>query len=134
MTLVLYEDTVTQPAEMESTLARALGLHHDYTSTVESSQKEGHTAESLCDYDDVHCDAHGWLPGLHAFPCLLAQFTAAKDTLWTMPMLIDRTIHVQGDCEPLSALRSQQPRQLAELYARSAKSTGSMALRTVEWR
>ena len=86
----------------------------------------------MCNYKDVRCvrrphivndgvvgrhsyALEGLTPELH--PCLYKQFRASEHVAWTVPLLPDGSISLNGDCHPLQTPATPRTqRRHAELY------------------
>ena len=115
----------------EATSASASANTNTNSSAVQKHPAAGcvqgvqcHSEGSLCSYADVACEGEGeqaTLAGLGAYPCLLKQWLAPQEAVWSMPLLGDGSIDLQGDCHRLEklALLPSRARAVPSLYATS---------------
>jgi len=126
--LILYEDVLASGELVEEGVLRHLdlaaaggGSKPEAASVFDSgagasSTKKVHS-DPICGYDDVDCsELLAGLRGKH--PCLVKQLQRADDGLtWSMPLLTDGRISVEGDCYPLPPLGPERRvRAIEELY------------------
>jgi len=114
--LLLYEDIFRDHVLAQQQIAAHLGLQ--LRSSVESRRSKQHSAD-LCAYADVDCDELDARWGGGLYPCLLKQLHDKQEGRgWTLPMLPNGTVSLQGDCHPLQPLNpsSRPRRQYMDLY------------------
>ena len=105
-----------------STNASKVKEHPAAKECVQGGLVQCHSEGSLCSYADVACEGEGeqaTLAGLAAYPCLLKQWMAPQEAVWSMPLLEDGSIDLKGDCHRLQALAllPSKARAVPSLYA-----------------
>ena len=105
-----------------STNASKVKEHPAAKECVQGGLVQCHSEGSLCSYADVACEGEGeqaTLAGLAAYPCLLKQWMAPQEAVWSMPLLEDGSIDLKGDCHRLQALAQlpSKARAVPSLYA-----------------
>jgi hypothetical protein len=120
--LVVYEDVTDNSLLVQQEILRYLSLN-DMIDDKGIGVFEDNTrmtklhSNPLCEYDDIDCDE--LKEGLRErYPCLLRQLERAGEGLpWSVPMLPDGRISINGDCHPLSPLNeNHRIRSFDELY------------------
>ena len=125
--IILYEDVLTSGSIVQDGMLRHLGLLHDDrmgSDALRDGQagdgnifQNNRTAttkihsDSLCSYGDVDCpELEAGLKasrpdGSMMYPCLWKQYIRADEGLtWSMPLLRNGLVSLEGDCFPLDAL------------------------------
>lgn len=121
--LILYEDVLASGSIVQDGMLRHLGLLHDdrmgsdgqagdaniFQNNMTSTTKIH--SDSLCSYGDVDCsELEAGLKasrpdGSMMYPCLWKQYIRADEGLtWSMPLLRNGLVSLEGDCFPLDAL------------------------------
>ena len=125
--LILYEDVLASGSIVQSGMLRHLGLLHD-DRTGSDALRDGQAGDGnifqnnrtsttkihsdyLCSYGDVDClELEAGLKasrpdGSMMYPCLFKQYSRADEGLtWSMPLLRNGLVSLEGDCFPLDAL------------------------------
>jgi hypothetical protein len=115
--LVIYEDLQRDPQGMMNMIMAHLGLKSTVMlslANLTSVHKRLHST-NLCDYDDVDC-IEMELELKPRYPCLLMQFNANNSQAWTVPMLRNKQIFLNGTCRALATLEAPRFRHSFELY------------------
>ena len=121
--LILYEDVLASGSIVQDGMLRHLGLLHDdrlgsdgqagdanlfQNNTISTTKIH---SDSLCSYGDVDCsELEAGLKasrpdGSMMYPCLWKQYIRADEGLtWSMPLLRNGLMSLEGDCFPLDAL------------------------------
>ena len=125
--LILYEDVLASGSIVQDGMLRHLGLLED-DRVGSDAFRDGQTgdgniflsngtttakihSDSLCSYGDVDCsELEAGLKasrpdGSMVYPCLWKQYIRADEGLtWSMPLLRNGLVSLEGDCFPLDAL------------------------------
>lgn len=130
--LILYEDVLSSGNIVQEGLLQHLGLaaetSHassiDISSTgnvFESNSTKKLHSDPLCHYNDVNCTELEYnlqYKNEKKYPCLWKQYQRAEEGLtWSMPLLSNGSVSLEGDCFPLEPLnKKRRIRTVDETY------------------